>query len=750
MDFISTENFGSPAEELIWQSLKAAFKNEKGFCWHRHPITSRFGPRLEPDLVILHRELGLNIIEVKGCSIDNIEQIEGHTWYMQNFDPSELEPYEQAERHMWAVLDRLKLFKNGLLRHQQSGNCKIAGRAFVGLPFITEQEWRGRFEEHISAPKWELIFSTDLQPENLLRKFKIAPIKQFSITDEEWEAAIAVVKGAEAIQGKPRRPTKRQDSRAAWLRKVEQQIKTFDLQQHRVGVQIPDGPQRIRGLAGTGKTVVLAQKAAHMHIKYPNWDILFTFNSRALHDQIRRYIIQYVQQFSQGEISEPNWEKIHVWHGWGARDQQGLYRHLCQYLKLDFRTYSDALGFFGTLSGRFAFSKCCEEVLFNSPPELFDSILIDEAQDFAEGYFRLCYQILRQPKRLIWGYDEVQSLEELQIPTAESLFGNDTDGKPLVDLSGTYPGEIQQDEILYHCYRNPRPVLIAAHAFGLGLLRSGGAIQFIDSVAGWQDIGYEVKGGSVDGKLLPENQITISRPQDNSPHLLEQLAGYHRLVEHHVFNTRGEELQWIIDDIARNINQEELRPDEIAVVSLRSATRQVQEEFSILTKGLKDKGISSMSVGFDSKDSFRSEGAISLASVFTAKGNEASLVYVYGFEDIAGSADPVTKRNRAFTAMTRTKGWLVLSGLEKAKELFQEIDAILENIACVTFIAPDMNKIIRNLETYENQRKRERAKKAEKSLIQLVKDLADVDPEDLSNEQRQMLYRLLFTKRENS
>lgn len=750
MDFISTENFGSPAEKLIWQSLKAAFGSEKGFCWHRHPITSRSGPRLEPDLVILHRELGLNIIEVKGCSIDNIEQIEGHTWYMQDFDPSEIEPYEQAQGHMWAVLDRLKLFRNGFLRHQESGNCKIAGRAFVGLPFITEQEWRKRFEDHISAPKWELIFSTDLQPEALLRKFKSAPIKQFSITDEEWEAAIAVVKGAEAIQGKPRRPTKRQNSRAAWLRKVEQQIKTFDLQQHRVAIQIPSGPQRIRGLAGTGKTVVLAQKAAHMHVKYPDWDILFTFNSRALHDQIRRYIIHYVQQFSQGEISEPNWEKIHVWHGWGASNQQGLYRYLCKHLGLYFRNFSDALRYFGTSSGRFAFSRCCEEVLLNSPPELFDSILIDEAQDFAEGYFKLCYQILRQPKRLIWGYDEVQSLEELQIPTAESLFGKDTDRKPLVDLSGTYPGEIQQDEILYHCYRNPRPVLIAAHAFGLGLLRSGGAIQFIDSVAGWQDIGYEVKSGAIDGKLPPGNQITISRPQDNSPHLLEQLSGYHKLVEHHLFNSRSEELEWIINDIVRNINEEELRPDEIAVVALQSATKQVREEFSILTKGLKDKGISSMSVGFDSKDSFRSEGAISLASVFTAKGNEASLIYVYGFEEIDGSSDPVKKRNRAFTAMTRTKGWLVLSGLEKAKELFQEIDAILENIACVTFIAPDMKNIIRNLETYENQRKRERAKKAEKSLNQLVKDLADVDPEDLSNEQRQMLYRLLFSKRENA
>jgi len=278
------------------------------------------------------------------------------------------------------------------------------------------------------------------------------------------------------------------------------------------------------------------------------------------------------------------------------------------------------------------------------------------------------------------------------------------------------------------------------------LLRKGGAVQFIDSVAGWQDIGYEVTEGASDGKMTSGSHVTIRRPQENSPHLLEKLAGYHHLVQYQLFESREKELEWIVEDVARNIQEEELKPEEIAIVTLESRQKIATSEFAILRTALAAKGITSMQVGFDKKDIFRAEGAVTITSVFRAKGSEASLVYVYGFEDVSGNTDVVRKRNRAFTAMTRTRGWLVLTGVGQAKELFQEIEAILEKIGCVSFIVPDMTTIQRNLETYENQRKREKARKAEKSLSQLIKDLADVNPDDLSAEQRQQLYKLLFSK----
>ena len=45
--------------------------------------------------------------------------------------------------------------------------------------------------------------------------------------------------------------------------------------------EVPDGPQRIKGLAGSGKTIVLALKAAYLHTQYPELKIGVTYYTRA-------------------------------------------------------------------------------------------------------------------------------------------------------------------------------------------------------------------------------------------------------------------------------------------------------------------------------------------------------------------------------------------------------------------------------------------------------------------------------------
>lgn len=749
MEFISTNNFDSEAEKIFWNAAKEAFGDkEPGYCWHQHPFTTYSGTTKRPDFIILHPNWGLNVIEIKGCGVEHIECIEGNTWYMQNYVEEEITPHEDATKKKYSILSRMTVYKEGILRDEK-GNCKIWGRAFVGLPYINEPEWRQECEKYPSAPKWEAICSTDLNKTKLYDKFANSPSqphRSFDTNSEEWQAAYAVISGSGSLSAKKRRPTKRQDSKAAYLRKVEEKIKTFDLQQHRVAVQTPEGAQRIRGLAGTGKTIVLAQKAAYMHVQNPDWKIVFTFYSQSLYKQINQYITKFVRELSYGELEKPNWNNIIVIHAWGGRDRNGFYKQMTTVTGEKFRNFSDAKTYFGTSSGHVAFNDCCGELLdstITSIPQFFDAILIDEAQDFGENYFRLCYETLKEPKRIIWGYDEVQSLEQLEIPTAESLFGRDEDGNLLVDLDGLYAGEIEKDMILYHCYRNPRPILIAAHAFGLGLKRVGGAVQFIDTVAGWKDIGYEIEGSS-ENNLEKDQEVTLVRPSDNSPHVLEQLTGYHNLITNRIFDSRQHELDWIMEDIARNIGEEELRPDEIAIVSLSAFSR--SEEYNYIQEGLLQRGVDSLVIGKKGcpRDAFRMKDKVTITHVFRAKGNEASVIYVYGFEEVETNKleDIVRMRNTAFTAMTRTKGWLVLTGVGSiAEKLFREIDSILEEIGKVKFIVPDISKIQRNLETYENQRRRKRINKATKSAAKLLENREDVDFADLPKEQQEQFLK---------
>ncbi|MFM6402384.1 ATP-binding domain-containing protein, partial [Planktothrix sp.] len=268
--------------------------------------------------------------------------------------------------------------------------------------------------------------------------------------------------------------------------------------------------------------------------------------------------------------------------------------------------------------------------------------------------------------------------------------------------------------------------------------------------AGWQDIGYEAEQVN-SNELTTGQEITLHRPKNNSPHLLEELVGYHNLIQCKSFDNRKQELEWIIDDIDKNIQEEELKPEEIAIIALDGRTKFTNSEYQQLFEGLKDRGIRSVRIGKDtSADIFRSEGCVTITSVFRAKGNEASLVYVYGFENIASSSDIVKQRNIAFTAMTRTKAWLNLTGVgENSKLLFREIQEILEEVGRVNFIVPDMTKIKRNLETYENQRRRKRTQKAQKSLAQLLQDRVDVNPEDLPLDQRKKLLKWLLSDQQN-
>lgn len=82
-----------------------------------------------------------------------------------------------------------------------------------------------------------MFFSTDLNPENLREKIASISIMRQDLNQEEWETALALLKGSESIQQKPRRPTKRDNSKSAWLRQTEQKMKEIDLQQHKVAVQ---------------------------------------------------------------------------------------------------------------------------------------------------------------------------------------------------------------------------------------------------------------------------------------------------------------------------------------------------------------------------------------------------------------------------------------------------------------------------------------------------------------------------------
>jgi len=106
-----------------------------------------------------------------------------------------------------------------------------------------------------------------------------------------YERVVSVLQAISTIRkGKKKREIKKKQSKGAKLVDLEDSIANLDNRQSRAVIETVEGVQRIRGLAGSGKTIVLALKAAYLHAQHPEWKIAITFNTRSLKGQFRQLI----------------------------------------------------------------------------------------------------------------------------------------------------------------------------------------------------------------------------------------------------------------------------------------------------------------------------------------------------------------------------------------------------------------------------------------------------------------------------
>lgn len=563
-----------------------------------------------------------------------------------------------------------------------------------------------------------------------------------------YESLVSVLQSISSIRkGRKSREIKKADSRGAKLKRLEDSIANLDNLQGRAVIETVEGVQRIRGLAGSGKTIILALKAAYLHAQHPDWKIAVTFQTRSLKGQFRRLINTFaIEQTSE----EPNWDNIQILHAWGAPgggDRTGMYFKFCEKSGVEYRDFGYAKRNYrqGT-----EFNGVCLEAL-NACPNMigeFDAILVDEAQDFPPSFLRICYEMLTGEKRLVYAYDELQNLSSESLPSPEEIFGNDSNGQPKVRFADHQEGKPQQDIILEMCYRNPRPLLVTAHALGFGIYRppvpeiGTGLVQIFDNKQLWKEVGYEVAEGS----LQDGSEVRLVRSAESSPEFLETHSPIEDLVQFHCFESIEDQAKWVADSIIYNLREDELRPDDIVVINPDPiSTRQA---VGPVRKILFQQKIPSHLAGVDtSPDVFFDVAGDSVAftGIFRAKGNEAGMVYIINAQDCFGPyGNMAINRNRLFTAITRSKAWVRVLGVgPKMAGLQAEFFKVRENNFSLNFRYPTdpqrKHLNIVNRERSEDDRRRATQKKGE--LDQLLEDLESgrVLPEDVGVDQLKRL-----------
>ena len=135
--------------------------------------------------------------------------------------------------------------------------------------------------------------------------------------------------------------------------------------------------------------------------------------------------------------------------------------------------------------------------------------------------------------------------------------------------------------------------------------------------------------------------------------------------------------------------EEELRPEDICVICVDR--KALTGYFAKLTEFLHIEGVSTFNLVNTASNnlSFTREGCVTLATVNKAKGNEKGVVYICGADYIFSTPNNVVLRDILFTAMTRTKGWLTITGCtQDFRKCITESNKLKLNQYKLRFIQP--------------------------------------------------------------
>ncbi len=528
--------------------------------------------------------------------------------------------------------------------------------------------------------------------------------KESEIDDEIMQEIFSIIDAASSIVKAKERVVEETDksSKAYIMRILEAEIANFDDKQKYAALSQLEGPQRIRGLAGSGKTIILCMKAAILHLRNPKLQILYTFTTKSLHDYIEMLITRFYKAMSDGLL--PDFDTaIHILHSWGGKNLKGVYYEACadnDILPIDYKTARTKS------SSSDAFDYICKDLLKQSNGTLekkYDYILIDEAQDFKPSFYQVCRALVKNDC-LVWCYDDLQNIFHVDIQDTIKTFENEYGAKGinLGELQIAHP-DMDNDIVLPRSYRNPKEILVMAHAIGFGIYNDK-LIQMLQNNEHWEDLGYKV----VQGNCKNGDHMIIERRDECSPLALNRYQNADQIIEVHSADTMDLEIAWICEQIVYAIEVDKLRADDITIICIDD--RHNKRYFQEITEYLYEKQIFTHNLSenfYETK--FTQEKCVTLSTVYKAKGNESAMVFVIGCDAVESEKDNKTMRNKLFTAFTRAKAWLKVTGVKISdSSITKEIQTIKDKNFVLDFIYKDAPIIQRDLDSANEKKAAQR------------------------------------------
>ncbi|GHI00331.1 DNA helicase [Neobacillus kokaensis] len=330
--------------------------------------------------MIIGPDLGIVVLEVKDYTKNTLFQINHDEWHIVTTSGDQAvikSPMKQARDNMFHVVDVLKKDKNLV---QLEGKYKFQLKFPYGHGVVFTRMYAKDFiqeglytviEPHLCLTRDEIDpdkegFSEEVLMEKILNMFVVPFRLREPLSTEDINAIRYHLFPEVRISAEFKPPVPYQDQLLLSLH----DIKTMDLHQENLAKQIGDKNRLIRGVAGSGKTIILASRAKMLSKQNPDWKILILCYNISLANAIQQMIVHMLNEpedlfdfsASAKEVENQN-IIIRNFHAWLKHD-------------LKIREYQ--------LPEIIEKIEKGEAIL-----PTYDAVLIDEGQDFGADWLRL-------------------------------------------------------------------------------------------------------------------------------------------------------------------------------------------------------------------------------------------------------------------------------------------------------------------------------------------------------------------------
>lgn len=666
MGFVCVDNVGNAAHAKACIAILKAFgKDDWGHLYAeaRTPVRGAGENARPSDLLLLHPDVGVLLIEVKGWPIGKIDSVNAGTFYHFAYGDGKYDnPWNQAKE----ALRQLQNATRSVLKNRRLDDKGLPFFDYIlALPNVSRSEWlEAGFDGGLHSS--ELLLADDLQDAGKLRGRLTHWIREKAghrvpCSRIHLENVREVLGDSSLLKMRDRRRgAARRTGLGIRIDALELNGSRFSSEQLRLANAEFDGrPQLIRGVAGSGKTMVLIKNLVNLVDRNLNEEQLaFGFEKRP-----RRYGIvcyneslvgllrmRFAQAYRQLTHDGPP-DSVHIDYMNGFLSELTGADHSTRKGPLLYQRYAhypepkSAL-----IAGNYLDQL---DRLEQASPEtyeslLYDAIYVDEGQDLYEEEYKLLMRLIRPDaktgaKNIVIFYDDAQNLYGRPRPKWSDLG---------IAVSGG------RTEVMRRCYRNTKQVI----EFALNVLL-GVQAEIRAQTRQFADIRY-----------LTDNRLVTELDDRWEVNFAERSSDIHPEVC--LFASRDEEVSWIESKIEYLLRREHVRSEDIAVIcrdwemvaALETGISKLTPEIGRVIKpswggpGNPDKKIYIFQ-----------QDALTIGSVKSVKGYDCPIVFLTEADEYTTKSED---RASFYVAATRSKLCLYVTGMRKPGSLAEEAEMV--------------------------------------------------------------------------